>query len=172
MALQEQRHPRSCRFQSQRPLERTATGPILNSMDRDNLHALVDSMPEGALENAKRMLEHLQVWPPQPPPEMERMRQIRQEHMERFRRSIRPGMGGGGGGTSSFDPTTRYGHAGHSHWEDDTLVHQTLHFFKGHEIAVTERLRSADGEKAIRYSHEAQGPKGGSVQQELRFDVQ
>src|ERR1051326_4298238 len=33
-------------------------------MNRDDLHALVDTLPEGALEGAKRILEHLQVWPP------------------------------------------------------------------------------------------------------------
>ena len=64
------------------------------------------TLPEGALENASRVLQHLQTWPPQPPPEIERMRELRQEQMERMRRSIRPGTIGGGGGGGSFNPAT------------------------------------------------------------------
>jgi hypothetical protein len=73
-------------------------------MDRVDLHCLVDTLPEGAFENAKRMLEHLQVFPPKRSTEMERMRQIRLEQMG-MRQSIRPGTMGGGGGGGSFNPT-------------------------------------------------------------------
>src|SRR5258708_5229165 len=100
-------------------------------MDRDDLHHLVDTLPEGAVENARRMLEHLNN-PPQLSPEMERMRQIGKEQMEKMRQSIRPGTMGGGGGGGSFDPGTRYGHSGHTHWEDQTAVHVTHHLLKGH----------------------------------------
>ena len=57
---------------------------------RDELHRLVDTLPEGALENAKRILDHLQVWPPQMSPEMGRMRQIQQEQVQQMRRSMTP----------------------------------------------------------------------------------
>jgi hypothetical protein len=140
-------------------------------MDRADLHALVDTLPEGAIENAKRILEHLQVWPPQPAPETERMRQIRQEQMERMRRSMRPGTVGGGGGGGSFNPTTGYGLYGHTRWEDDTAVHDSYHFFKGQEIVLTERMRFTDDGKAIRYTFEAKGPKGDSILNEMTFDI-
>jgi hypothetical protein len=140
-------------------------------MDRANLHTLVDTLPEAALENAERMLRHLQIFPPQPPPELERMRQIRQEQRDRMRRSIRPGTMGGGGGGSNFDHATRYGHSGYSHWENQTVVHETHHFFKGHEIAVTERLRFTEDGKAIKYMHEVKGPKEGPIMHEMKFDV-
>ncbi len=58
-------------------------------MPRIELHALVDTLPETAFENARRMLEHL-ITPPPMSPEMERIPQIRQEQMERMRQSIRP----------------------------------------------------------------------------------
>ncbi len=79
-------------------------------------------------------------------------------------------MGGGGGG-SSFNPATGYGHSGHTHWEDQTGVHETHHFFQGHEIAVTERLWFVDDGKAIGYTHETKGPKGEPVVSEMKFDV-
>lgn len=80
--------------------------------------------------------------------------------MDRMRRSIRPGTIGGGGGGYRFDPATGFGHSGFTRWEDDTAVQETHHFYKGHEIAVTERLRLTHEGKVIHYTHEAKGPKG------------
>ena len=88
------------------------------------------------------------------------MRQIRHEQMERMGRSMRPGTSGGGGRGGSFDPSTGYGHSAHTRWEDDTVVHDSYHLFKGYEIAVTERLHFAEHGKAIRYTVKAKGPKG------------
>jgi hypothetical protein len=100
------------------------------------------------------------------------MREIRQEQMERMRRSIRPGTVGGGGGGGSLNPATGYGHYGHTRWEDDTLVQDSYHFFKGYEIAVTERLRFADDRKAIQYSLQAKGPKDEPTLTEITFDIE
>jgi len=88
-----------------------------------------------------------------------------------MRRFKRPGTIGGFSGSGSFNPATGYGHSGHTGWEDDTAVHESLHFFKGHEIAVTERLRLIHDGKAIRYTHEAKGPKGDPVLNEVDFEV-
>ena len=41
---------------------------------REELHALVDALPEGAIEAAHRILSGMQVWPPPPPPDAEEMR--------------------------------------------------------------------------------------------------
>ena len=45
----------------------------MNIMTRDELHRLVDTLPEAALEPAEKALQHFQIWPPQPPPEVERL---------------------------------------------------------------------------------------------------
>jgi hypothetical protein len=140
-------------------------------MTRAELHALVDTLPDGALENTRRFLQQLQKWPSQPSPEIGRMREIGQEQMGRMSRSILPGTVGGGGGGGSFNARTGYGHSGHTHWEDDTVVHQAHHFFKGHEIVVSERLRFTDEGKAIHYAHEAKGPKGEPILNETTFDL-
>jgi hypothetical protein len=139
-------------------------------MDRADLHRLVDTLPEGAFENAIRILEHFQVWPPQPPPEMERMTAIRQEQMQRMRRSMRPGTGGGGGG-GGIVRSGGYGHSSHSRIEDGAAVMESYHFYKGHEIAVIQRLRCTDDNKAIHYTHEVRGPKGDTHLSEMTFDV-
>jgi hypothetical protein len=115
---------------------------------REELQRLVDTLPQGALENARQALQHFQIWPPQPPPELERMRQIRQEQMDRMRRSMQPGTMGGGGFGGTIHPGG-YGHSGHSRVEGDTAVNETHHFYKGYELEVTERLRVADNGKAL-----------------------
>lgn len=170
-------------------------------MTRADLHALVDSLPDGALENANRILQHLQVWPPQPSPDLERIREIQRKAMEQMRRSMRPGTlaGGGGGGSSfrpmaspeiermeerwqdevsrsggggSFHPVIGYGHSGHTGWKDDTVVRESCHFYKGHEIEVTERLQSTNDGKAIHYTHQAKGPKGAPILNETDFKLE
>ena len=116
------------------------------------------------------MLEHLSN-PPKMPPEMERIRQIGRERFEKMRSSMKPGTSGSGGGGGSFNAKTGYGHSGHTHMEDQTAVVETHHFFKGQEIAVTERLRVTEDGKAIHYTHEGKGPKGEPVVNEIQFDI-
>ena len=139
-------------------------------MDRADLHSLVDSMPKEALETAKRMLTSFQVWPPQRPPEMKQIRQTGNERLDRMLQSMRTrGIGGGGG--YFYNSVGDYGPSGFSHIDGDTLVIETTHFHKGHEISITERFRLADDRNAILYTHEAKGPDGHSVVNEIAFDL-
>lgn len=52
------------------------------------------------------------------------------------------------------------------------VVHKTHDFFKGHEIAVSERLRLTEGGSAIHYIHEARGPKGEPVRNQITFTLE
>jgi hypothetical protein len=145
-------------------------------MDRAGLYALVDALPESAIANAMRVLTHLGL----PASEIELRRKTHRDRMqqkmhdrmqERMRRSSRPGTVGGIIGGGRFNPSTGYGHSGHTGWEDDTVVHETYHLFKTQEIAVTERLRLTDDGKGIHYRHQATGPKGDSIVSETTFDL-
>src|SRR6266404_6238616 len=75
---------------------------------REELHTLIDSMPDGAIEAAHRMLSNLQVWPPAPPPGVEEMRRDMHKRMEERRQEMmqrqRPGTVAGFGGHSNYDP--------------------------------------------------------------------
>ncbi|PYS38834.1 MAG: hypothetical protein DMG14_16215 [Acidobacteria bacterium] len=66
---------------------------------REELHKLIDTMPEGAIEAAHRMLSNLQVWPPAPPPGVEEMRKDMRKRMEERRLEVmqrqKPGTVGG-----------------------------------------------------------------------------
>jgi hypothetical protein len=72
---------------------------------REELHKLIDSMPEGAIEAAHRTLSYLQVWPPTPPPDVQEMRRRMEERREVMQRQ-KPGTVAGSGG-GNYDPAPR-----------------------------------------------------------------
>ena len=140
---------------------------------REELRTLVDSLPEGAIDSAHRVLSQLQVWPPTPPPGVEEMRQRMRQRMDERRREVmqrqRPGMIGGFGGSGNYDPDRGSASSSFSHWDDDTFVTETLRRHKGHEFTVIERVR-VDGRHVI-YKHEITGPGGKHDEREITFDL-
>jgi len=53
-------------------------------MDREELHRLIDTLPEAVLEQAKGILDHLQTWPPPPPLEIDRIRHQQRDRLRRY----------------------------------------------------------------------------------------
>ena len=145
-------------------------GTILNTMDREELHRLVDGLPEGALEHARKMLDHLQTWPPQPPPEIERLRTLQQERM---RQATRPGVGfvGGGGGGYRLreDGRIRNGHHSFCYPDDGGVVHETHHFHEGVEVTIRERMRLGENGKTLIYDNAIEGPDEKRYTQDITF---
>jgi hypothetical protein len=140
-------------------------------MTREELHRLVDTLPQAALEPAEKTLQHFQVWPHRPPPKIEEMRQA---HRERFLRSMRPGTSGTGGGGSYTDVRggrVQSGRFSFSHWEQKTNVIETHHFHESHEITVTERPRMDDDGRTLVYANEILGPNGKTHRQEIAFEI-
>jgi hypothetical protein len=84
--------------------------------NRDELHKLIDSLPEGAIEPAHRMLSHLQVWPPPAPPGAEEMRQRMKERRTQAMQAQRPGTIAGFAGGGNYDPAKGVGYSSFSHW--------------------------------------------------------
>src|SRR5262245_6620016 len=106
---------------------------------REELHTLVDSLPEGVFETVHQMLTRFQVWPPPRParpPEFERFQaEARQRHHQSVQ--AKHGIFSMTGG-SSFDPTRGSGSAGTTFWEDDALITETLRLHKGHQLLIKE----------------------------------
>src|SRR5215813_5884676 len=106
---------------------------------RDELHKLIDAMPEGAFEAAARALSNLQVWPPAGLPDMETIRKRNEQHREEARNRMgtrqRPGISGYGG-SGNYNPSTGSGSYGMNHWEGDTLIAQTYRQHLGRELMV------------------------------------
>jgi len=140
---------------------------------REELHTLVDTLPDGAIDAAHRTLSQLQVWPPTPPPGVQEMREQMRQRMEERRLGAiqrqKPGTIGGFGGHGRYDPDRGSASSSFSHWDDDTFVTETLRRHKGHEFTVVERVR-VDGTHLI-YKHEITGPGDKHDDREIMFDV-
>src|SRR5690349_1478411 len=108
----------------------------MNMPTREELHRLLDSMPDGAMEAAHRALSNLQVWPPAGLPDMETIRKRQEQQREETRKRMaaqqRPGTLGGFGGSGNYNPATGSGSYGMTHWEGDTLIVQTYRQHLGH----------------------------------------
>jgi hypothetical protein len=141
---------------------------------RETLNALVATLPEGAIEQACRTLEHLLVWPPRPPEIPSRIVELQKEMHERFKRGIRPGTGmvGGSGGGWSTDSQGRLrdGSFSSTRMEDGARVTETHRFFQGHEITIIEGLRIKGENKMLSYSQEIHGPNR-EHHFEIDFDI-
>jgi len=138
---------------------------------REELHRLVDSLPDAAFETAQQMLTRFQVWPPPRPampPELERFREEVRHRYEKATEGKRGifGMTAGGG----FDPTRGSGSTGSTYWEDETMITETLRLHKGHQLVITERIR-LDANKTLVYAHSIRGPGNKMDQHEIRFDI-
>jgi hypothetical protein len=136
---------------------------------REELHTLVDSLPEGALEAAHRMLSNMQVWPPPPPPGAEEMRRRIEERRQEMMQRQRPGTFAGFGGTSNYNPNTKSGASSFQYWDDQTFVQETHRRHFGHELTTIERIR-IDGQRLI-YKHELSGPGGKRDEREIEFPL-
>jgi len=140
---------------------------------REELHALIDSLPEHSFDSAQQLLTRLQVWPPEPIRDVEMLRERMRQKMDEF-----PGKGGkpgpsgkltsfGGGG--HYSPLTASGTSSFSRWDGDTLTTERLHRHKGHDISVVESTR-LDGTRLI-YEHEVVGPANQRDARKVIFEL-
>jgi len=136
---------------------------------RQELHALVDTLPEGAIEAAHRILSGMQVWPPAPPPNVQEMRKRMEERRLEMMRRQKPGTIAGFTGSGGYDPSKGTESSTFNYWDGDTFVQETLRNHKGHELKVVERIR-LEGSRLI-YKHEITGPGGKRDEREVIFDV-
>ena len=128
---------------------------------REELHSLVDSLPEKALDLAGQMLNSFQTWPPvhNVPPELELMR------------GGRTGMLQGSVGAGNYRQVTRSGSSSRTHWDGDTLVVQTRHYHLGNLLDVTQSIRLIENKHLV-YKHEVSGPNGKTGEHEIRFEIE
>src|ERR1051326_599857 len=140
---------------------------------REELHTLVDSLPEGAIDAAHRLLTNMQTWPPPLPPGVEEMRQQMRQRMEDRKREVmqrqKPGTIAAFGGSSNYDPDKGVASSSFNHWDNGMYVQESFRRYKGHELMVIERIR-IDGQRLI-YKHEISGPGGKRDEREIAFAV-
>ena len=143
-------------------------------LSRDALHALVDELPEAALEATERMLKNYQRWQSRPPMTIEKMRE---RVYERFRnhggkseahggKGFIRGYVGGGSSTPDGD-----GMSSMSTMDGPEFLNFEVRVFRGHGLELEERLRLSDDGKLLRYSQRIGGPDGKTNHYELEFNV-
>jgi len=141
---------------------------------REELHNLIDSLPDGALEAAYRILSAFRSGPSSAldlATIRQRHEEMRMEMRKRMEERLpkRPGTLGGFGGSGSYNPNTGSGSHRLDYWDGDGFVVQTYRQHLGHEIMVIERIR-VDGQRLI-YKHEISGPGDKRDEREVTFEL-
>jgi hypothetical protein len=123
---------------------------------REHLHALVDSLPEEALESAQTYLKAIQTWPPkrfEQRPEVEKFRKELEQKRQKFLR-------GGGSGSWAIDrnnkTTGSFGDSEHSR-ETGEMTLRTFRVHHDFPMEITERLRMKDDDKTLEYDFHVSG---------------
>ena len=114
---------------------------------REELHALVDKLPEQAIELVHGVLSRLQVWPPVPPSPERTLAKMQQVW------------------TAQGKPVL----SSRERWEGDTLIRETMRNHGGHELRMVERIRIKGGR--LNYKHEITGPGGKYDESEVVFNL-
>jgi hypothetical protein len=124
--------------------------------DREQLHALVDSLPEGALESAQTYLKAIQTWPPKRPdqrPELEKFRKELEQKRQKFLR----GGGTGGWAIDRNNKTTGSFSDSEHNWETGEMTERTFRVHHDFPMEITERLRMKDDDETLEYEFHISG---------------
>lgn len=126
---------------------------------REHLHALVDSLPEGALESAQTYLEAIQTWPPKRPeqPGMDKFMDKFRGELEQKRQKFLSGVGIGSWAMDRNNKTTgSFGNSEHN-WETGEMTVRTFRIHHDFPMEITERLRMKDGDETLEYDFHISG---------------
>ncbi|OLD16592.1 MAG: hypothetical protein AUI85_09140 [Acidobacteriales bacterium 13_1_40CM_3_55_5] len=124
--------------------------------DREHLRALVDSLPEGALESAQAYLKAIQIWPPKEPeypPEVQQHRKELEAKRDKF-------LKGHASGTWAVDRKNKshasFGTSEHN-WETGEYTIRTFHVYYDFPMEITERIRLKDEDQTLQYDFHISG---------------
>lgn len=123
-------------------------------LSRAELKALIDQLPDDRLVNVEMMLRH-QLNPPEMRPEVQTMMRRSEEYkdrvLQRFEQTGRPRTCGGGVGSSAGHISGHEGMAYGSHavdyWDGRAFIHQTMHYYDGHELEIMHRLSISESQR-------------------------
>ena len=123
--------------------------------DREHLHALVDSLPEGALESAQTYLQAIQIWPPKEPEYPPEVQQHRKE-MEAKRDKFLKGPASGTWAIDSKNKSHPSFGTGEHNWETGEYTIRTFHVHYDFPMEITERIRLKD-DQTLEYDFHISG---------------
>jgi hypothetical protein len=145
---------------------------------REELHKLIDSLPEGAMSQVALSLEMLQNWPERPAPELLR-EQARKLMAERWKERggnallnySLANIGAFGLAHGDKMPATLPGGNTFGYRDGDSYVLDTKLYHEGHLVKTTERLRVDRATSQLLYTVEVTGPDGQFERNEFSFTV-
>jgi hypothetical protein len=126
---------------------------------RNALHALIDSLPEGALLPTRNVLMRMQTLSPEAPLEISELRPPRKTF-----------LAGGGVAGAWVGGARGDGSRFSSRMEDGALIREKREVFHGHEITMWESFKMSDDGKQLKYSQHLRGPKREN-QLDIDFEV-
>jgi hypothetical protein len=151
---------------------------------RDDLHQLVSTLPEGALDAAFTALTHMQTWPPPELQELDRRASAMEQQIEERLERLRQGGSGGGGGFASFRSFSvparsadvgpafqQRGRQSSGHEEGDTSIYESHILYDEHEFVLVERITRDRRTPAVTFTIELTGPDGTTARHEHRYQV-
>jgi hypothetical protein len=130
--------------------------------DRKQLHALVDSLPEGALESAEQYLQAIQPWPHKEREPHPRVAQIRRE-LEQKRDRFLKGSGFVAiiGAIAWAIDRNNKNHAActksEHNWETGERTEKTFRVHYDFPMEITERFRMKDDDNTLEYEFHISG---------------
>ena len=126
---------------------------------REQLHALVDSLPEGALESARTYLTAIQTWPANSPdrPPMDRFMERFRGELEQKRRKFLRGVGTGSWARDRNNKTTGSFGNSEQNWETGEMTVRTFRVHRDFPMEITERLRMKDKDETLEYEFHISG---------------
>jgi hypothetical protein len=124
--------------------------------DRKHLHALVDSLPEGALESAHTYLKAIQTWPPKPPEQRPEVEKFRKE-LEQKQQKFLSGVGTGSWAIDRNNKTTSAFADSERNWETGEMTIRTFRVHHDFPMQITERMRMKDDDEILEYEFHISG---------------
>jgi hypothetical protein len=129
--------------------------------DRKQLHALVDSLPERALDSAEKYLQAIQTWPRKEPDRshIARLRSDLEQKREKFLKGGAVGASVGTGGWVIDRNNKTFGSYSQSehNWETGELTEKTFRLYHDYPLEITERFRMRDEDKLLEYDFHISG---------------
>jgi 8-hydroxy-5-deazaflavin:NADPH oxidoreductase len=144
---------------------------------RNQLHKLVDVLPEGALPKALEIVTMYKTWPPKAPQLSEGIEAFRKRVEQRWKKPAKESPHRIGRGTLGTYAATGHndpeGNASYSSsfLEGDSAVVLSVRYFHGSALEITERIRFSEDKKRLLYTQEIKGPKGDEYRCEHEIEI-
>jgi 8-hydroxy-5-deazaflavin:NADPH oxidoreductase len=147
---------------------------------RNELHKLVDNLPDAALTRALETLSSYKTSTPQTRarPGLTALEDLRQQGEQRLREmsqrsSVRGEAGTCYGGYVGTGAQTNTGDGSFSFAtaEGETTIRLTMQRYRGFTVEIVERLRFSDDKKRLVYAVSLKGPDGRETEHQEEFDI-